>query len=96
MQKTFSDLTERVREGFAGIRVIKAYSRDSWEYEMVKEEGKQYISDNMGLAKTLALFFPMMAIFTNVGLAIVIWLGGRLDNLGGYYHGRFRGFYRIP
>jgi ATP-binding cassette subfamily B multidrug efflux pump len=92
VQKSFSDLTERVREAFAGIRVIKAYNRDAWEYERVKEKGAQYISVNMGLAKTLALFFPMMAIFTNVGLAVVIWMGGRLTILGDITMGDFVAF----
>jgi len=92
VQKTFSELTERVREGFSGIRVIKAYSRESWEFQNVKEEGEKYLSVNLGLAKNLALFFPMMAIFTNLGLAIVIWLGGRLTILGDITIGDFVAF----
>ena len=92
VQKTFSDLTERVREAFAGIRIIKAYNRESWEYQKVQDEGNQYISVNMRLAKTLAIFFPMMAVFTNAGLAVVIWLGGRLTILGDITTGDFVAF----
>ena len=92
VQRTFADLTERAREAFAGIRVIKAYNREAWEYQRIKEEGQRYIAVNMGLAKTLALFFPMMAIFTNTGLAIVIWLGGRLTILGNITIGEFVAF----
>jgi len=91
-QKTFADLTERAREVFAGIRVIKAYNRESWAHQNIEEEGQRYISVNMGLAKTLALFFPMMVIFTNIGLAIVIWLGGRLTILGNITTGDFVAF----
>ena len=91
-QKTFADLTERTREVFAGIRVIKAYNRESWAHQNIEEEGQRYISVNMGLAKTLALFFPMMVIFTNIGLAIVIWLGGRLTILGNITTGDFVAF----
>jgi ATP-binding cassette subfamily B multidrug efflux pump len=92
VQKTFSDLTERVREAFAGIRVIKAYCRESWEYENVKKVGQQYVTENMNLAKTIALFFPMMAIFTSIGLAVVIWIGGRLTILGRISTGDFVAF----
>jgi ATP-binding cassette subfamily B protein len=46
----------------------------------------------MSLAKTFALFFPMMMVFTNAGLAIVIWLGGRLTILGGITTGDFVAF----
>jgi ATP-binding cassette subfamily B protein len=92
VQNTFSDLTERVREAFSGIRVIKAYHREPWEHQRLKEEGGNYISVNMGLAKTLALFFPVMAIFTNAGLAIVVWFGGRLTILGDITTGDFVAF----
>jgi ATP-binding cassette subfamily B multidrug efflux pump len=92
IQKTFSDLTERAREGFAGIRVIKAYGRESWQSEKIHKAGREYISENMNLAKTFALFFPMIAIFTNLGLAIVIGLGGRLTILGQISTGDFVAF----
>ncbi len=92
VQATFSDLTERVREAFAGIRVIKAYHRESWQYERVKKQGEQYISVNMDLTKTLALFLPMMAVFTNLGLAVVIWLGGSLTISGDITIGDFVAF----
>jgi len=91
-QKTFADLTERAREVFTGIRVIKAYNRETWAHQNIEEEGQRYISVNMGLAKTLAFFFPMMVIFTNIGLAIVIWLGGRLTILGNITTGDFVAF----
>ena len=92
VQDTFSHLTEHVREAFAGIRVIKTYSREEWERSRIQREGQKYIRENMGLAKTLALFFPMMVIFTNLGLAIVIWLGGRLTILGDISTGDFVAF----
>lgn len=92
VQNTFSDLTEQVREAFAGIRVIKAYNREEWEYQRVRTLGRKYISENMHLARTLGFFFPMMAVFTNIGLAILIWLGGQLTILGDITPGDFVAF----
>lgn len=92
VQKTFSDLTERVREAFAGIRVIKAHNRESWEYGRVKEQGERYVAENMSLARTLALFFPAMTIFTNAGLVVVILVGGRYAILGEITPGDFVAF----
>ena len=92
VQRTFSDLTERVREAFAGIRVVKAYNRETWAYKKIEEQGERYVAKNMNLAKTLALFFPMMTIFTNAGLAIVILLGGRYAILGEITPGDFVAF----
>jgi len=92
VQKTFSDLTERVREAFAGIRVVKAHNRESWEYGRIKEQGEHYVAENIGLARTLALFFPAMTIFTNAGLVVVILLGGRYAILGEITPGDFVAF----
>jgi len=92
VQQTFSELTESVREALAGIRVIKAYNRQSWEYSRVKDQGETYIKNNLDLARSLALFFPMMTLFTNLGLAVVIWIGGRLTILGDITTGDFVAF----
>jgi ATP-binding cassette subfamily B protein len=92
VQTTFSDLTERVREAFAGSRIIQAYSREDWAYRRVSQEGRNYIHQNMKLAKTLGVFFPMTAILTNLGLAVVIGLGGRLTILDTITTGDFVAF----
>ena len=92
VQRTFSDLTERVRESFAGIRVVKAFAREPWEIRRVDEQGRIYVSENIKVAKTMALFFPMMLLFNNLGLAIIIWLGGRLTILGRITTGDFVAF----
>jgi len=92
VQQTFSGLTESVREALAGIRVIKAYNRQSWEYSRVKDQGETYIKNNLDLARSLALFFPMMTLFTNLGLAVVIWIGGRLTIMGDITTGDFVAF----
>ena len=92
VQATFSNLTERAREAFAGVRVVKAYSREPWTQGKMKSEGEKYIRENMRLAKTLAFFSAIMVIFTNLGLAIVIWFGGRLTILGHITTGDFVAF----
>jgi len=92
VQATFSGLTERAREAFAGVRVVKAYSRESWTYGKMKNEGEKYIRENMHLARTIAIFSPMMVVFSNLGLAIVIWFGGRLTILGHITTGDFVAF----
>ncbi len=92
VQQTFSELTESVREVLAGIRVIKVYNRQAWGYRRVKDKGETYISNNLDLATTLAIFFPMMTLFTNLGLAVVIWIGGRLTILGSITTGDFVAF----
>jgi len=77
VQATFSDLTEVIRERFAGIRIIKAHNRMARESARVEAVSKEYIKENLGLVKIVGTFFPMMLLFTNFSLAIVLYLGGR-------------------
>jgi ATP-binding cassette, subfamily B, multidrug efflux pump len=92
VQAAFSDLTESARETFSGIRVVKAYTKEEWTYRRMKRDGERCISENMSLAKSIALFSPMMTIFTSLGLAIVIFLGGRLTLAGQITPGDFVAF----
>ncbi|HDZ89812.1 MAG TPA: ABC transporter ATP-binding protein, partial [Deltaproteobacteria bacterium] len=92
VQRGFAELTERIREAFAGIRVIKAHNRETWTYDRVREQGEIYVAQNVNLARALALFFPLMSIFTNAGLAMAILLGGRYAILGNITPGDFVAF----
>ncbi len=77
VQATFSDLTEVIRERFAGIRIIKAHNRTEKEAARVETISKEYVTENLGLVRIVGSFFPMMLLFTNLSLAIVLYLGGR-------------------
>ena len=77
VQATFSNLTEVIRERFAGIRIIKAHNRNANETARVESVSKEYIKENLALVKIVGVFFPMMLLFTNLSLAIVLYLGGR-------------------
>jgi len=77
VQASFADLTEAVREKLAGIRVIKAYTRESMESAKIEALSREYIARNISLVKVTGLFFPMMIFFSNLSLAVVLYLGGR-------------------
>jgi len=77
VQSAFSDLTEVVRERFAGIRIVKAYNLQSFETKKVEAVSKEYVNKNLSLVKIVGSFFPMMLLFTNISLAIVLYFGGR-------------------
>jgi ATP-binding cassette, subfamily B, multidrug efflux pump len=76
-QASFADLTEVVRERFAGIRIIKAYNRERDATDKLETISRDYVGKNLGLVKITGSFFPMMMLFSNLSLAIVLFLGGR-------------------
>ncbi|MBI4772889.1 MAG: ABC transporter ATP-binding protein [Deltaproteobacteria bacterium] len=92
VQETFADLTERSRESITGIRVVQAYRLEEWEEQRLRDMGDRYISENIQLGRTMAMFFPMMMLFTNLSLTVVLWLGGRMTILKGISIGDFVAF----
>ena len=77
VQSAFSELTEAVRERFAGIRVVLAYNAQRKETQTVKKISESYIRENIDLVKITGSFFPLMILLTNISLAIVLFQGGR-------------------
>jgi ATP-binding cassette subfamily B multidrug efflux pump len=77
VQGAFSDLTEIVRERLAGIRIIKAYNRQQEAAAKLEAVSKNYITKNLALVRITGSFFPMMVFFSNISLALVLFLGGR-------------------
>jgi ATP-binding cassette, subfamily B, multidrug efflux pump len=77
VQASFSDLTEVVRERFAGIRIVKAYCMEDLSETEVTDTSEKFIKENLSLVRITGSFFPLTVLFTNCSLAIVIFIGGR-------------------
>ncbi|ABW69029.1 ABC transporter ATP-binding protein [Desulfosudis oleivorans] len=77
VQAAFSDMTEVTRERFAGIRVIKAFDRKAAEAGRFSRISEDYIRKNLDLTRVTGTFFPLMLLFTNISIAIVLYVGGR-------------------
>jgi len=77
VQAGFSTLTERVRESFAGIRVVKAYLLEPKEIAAVKGAAADYVARNMHLTRITAAFVPLVTLFASLVAATVLFLGGR-------------------
>ncbi len=92
VQKTFASLTEKVREAVAGIRVIKAYVLEDKETEKLSQLSRDYIQKNLNVVKVWGMFFPIILFFSNLSMAIVLYLGGRLAILQSISPGDFVAF----
>ena len=92
VQRSFSQLTEVVRERLAGMRIIKAYNLEEGEAEKVDRSSGDYFRRNMQLVRTTGAFFPLMLFFTNLSMAVVLYLGGRQTITGAITAGDFVAF----
>ena len=78
LQEQYSDLTSRVQEALAGIRVLKAYTREDAESEQFDAESEAYKTRNLDLALVDSAWRPAFLLMVGVSTIIVVWMGGRL------------------
>ena len=76
IQKMFSDISSRVQENLAGVRVVRAYVQESSELRRFEELNKDYVAENIKLARTQGMFMPVLQALIGIGFLCVLWLGG--------------------
>ncbi|WDP83888.1 MAG: ABC transporter ATP-binding protein [Desulfobacter sp.] len=77
-QEAFSILTEQIREGFFGIRVIKIFNFEPIIQDKVNAASESYFRKNLKRAFINALLRPMLGLFFNISTIIIIFYGGFL------------------
>jgi len=77
VQAAFSEVTETVRERLTGIRVIKSDLLESAAEAAVARSSQRYVSANLRLIRITGAFFPVMMLFANLSMVMVVYFGGR-------------------
>src|SRR5512141_2736930 len=76
IQKIFSDISSRVQENIAGVRVVRAYVQEEAELEQFKRLNKGYIAENVRLARLSGAFMPVLQTLVGGTMLILLWVGG--------------------
>lgn len=76
IQSLFSDISSRVQENLAGVRVVRAYVQEESELRQFERLNQDYIKQNMKLVLTSGMFMPMLETLIGMALLIVLWVGG--------------------
>jgi ATP-binding cassette subfamily B multidrug efflux pump len=82
IQKHFGVLSTMVQENLSGVRIVRAYTQESAQESEFDALNREYFERNMSLARTSALFHPLLAILAGLGVLAVLWFGG-LDVMSG-------------
>ena len=77
IQSMFSDISSRVQENLAGLRVVRAFAQEDAEVAKFESLNQDYIRENIGLARIQGLFNPMLQALIGVTFLLVLWAGGR-------------------
>ena len=77
IQAMFSDISSRVQENLAGVRMIRAFVQERAEMRRFEELNRQYIAQNIKLVRIQGLFQPLLEALIGFTFAVVLWTGGR-------------------
>ena len=76
-QSRLADLSARVQESMAGIRVVKAFVQEGHEIEDFQRMNRSLVAKNRELIRVQSVFYPTMELMIGFAVVIVIWIGGR-------------------
>lgn len=82
LQKGIDIMVRTVRENISGIRVIKALSRTEQEKEHFSQVNREVVNRETRASITMGITNPMMNLFLNTGLTLVVVMGAFRVNSG--------------
>jgi len=76
LQAMFSDITSKVQESLAGVRVLRAYVQEEAELKQFERLNRDYIAQSLRLARVSGMFLPLLQALVGLTFLIVLWVGG--------------------
>jgi len=77
IQAMFSDISSRVQENLAGVRMVRAFVQEKAELNRFAELNREYIAQNIKLVRIQGVFQPLLEVLIGLTFLVVLWIGGR-------------------
>jgi len=78
MQQNLGEFAAVVEESVVGIRIVKAFGREKSQVEKLTKDADNVFEAAMESIQLRARFVPFFNLVPTLGLAAVLWVGGRL------------------
>lgn len=76
VQGVYSDLTERVRESLAGVRVVRAFCQEEAEKSTFDRMNREYVEKNKRLILITSFLWPSLAAVFGISFLLILVVGG--------------------
>ena len=91
-QIAMADLNAFLHETLAGTKIVKAFNRQEHEKKRFQQKSRKIFKLEMKETKVKALSSPFMEFLGGLGIAFIIWYGGKHVIAGTYSFGTFMSF----
>jgi ATP-binding cassette, subfamily B, bacterial len=92
-QQRIAELTADTEENISGVRVVKAFAQEERQLARFGHSVTRVFDQQITATKIQAKYAPMIGFLPNLGLAVILLVGGREVIAGSLSIGNFTAFY---
>jgi ATP-binding cassette subfamily B protein len=70
-----ANLNSYVQEHIVGMKVVQIFGNEKKEYQKFVEVNDTHLKANLKAVLYYSIYFPVMELFTSIGLGLLIWYG---------------------
>ncbi len=93
VQQRIAELTAEAEENVSGIRIVKAFAREEHQLHRFQRSVARVFDQSIYATKLQAFFSPLLGLLPQIGIALVLLIGGRQVINGSLSLGDFTAFY---
>jgi ABC-type multidrug transport system fused ATPase/permease subunit len=93
VQQRIAELTAEAEENVSGIRIVKAFAREEHQLERFRRSVARVFDQSIYSTKLQAVFSPLIGLLPQLGIALILLIGGRAVIDGSLSLGDFTAFY---
>ncbi|MEP6952740.1 MAG: ABC transporter ATP-binding protein [Solirubrobacteraceae bacterium] len=93
VQQRIAELTADVEENVSGVRVVKAFAREDRQLARFRDQVGRVFDQAMISTRLQAFYNPFIGFLPQIGLAAILFFGGRQVINGSLTIGQFSAFY---
>jgi ATP-binding cassette subfamily B protein len=93
VQQRIAELTADVEENVSGVRVVKAFAREQRQLGRFRAQVGRVFDQSMVTTRMAAFYNPFIGFVPQIGLAAILFFGGRQVINGDLTIGQFSAFY---
>lgn len=92
VQTALDRVNSVMREYLSGVRVVKAFNRFNYEMERFDRANNELCAIATNANRVMAVFSPGITLILNIGIVMVLWIGGLKINHGNMHVGQIIAF----
>jgi ABC-type multidrug transport system fused ATPase/permease subunit len=93
VQQRIGELTAEAEENVSGIRIVKAFAREEHQLHRFQRVVARVFDQSIYTTRVQAFFSPLIGLLPQIGIALVLLVGGREVINGSLSPGAFVAFY---